>query len=76
MPFRFLDLPPELRHIVYTYLFTLTPPTLIFHDGHQKVSSSSASGGSIVQTCRLIHNEANPLLYALTTVRYTGSFIN
>jgi hypothetical protein len=75
MPFRFLSLPPELRHLIYAHLFTLTPAILTVYNGHQKrLSSSSAAGGCILQTCRLIYAEALPILYSRTTVRYTGGF--
>ena len=55
--FRFLDLPPEMRNLVYGHLLTLTP--------EPKSSPSSCFGSchpGILATCRQIHNEAAGLL--------------
>jgi hypothetical protein len=55
--FRFLDLPPEMRNLVYDHLLTLTPPV-----SPSPSSSFASCQPAILSTCRQIYNEAAGLL--------------
>jgi hypothetical protein len=56
--FEFLDLPPELRLMVYRKL-------LLFMTPHEQIPSGRAGRvyPQILQTCKLIQEEANGILY-------------
>lgn len=58
-PFRFLNLPPELRLRIYGYVFTLLPPIIeSLHDVRTREPSA------IFQVCKQIRAEANKEFFA------------
>jgi hypothetical protein len=69
-PFRFLDLPAELRSIIYHIFFNRALRGV--GNGFLNLSTCKASSGQILRTCRHIYREAAPILLLQATVRYTG----
>lgn len=77
-PFRFLDLPPELRNTVYVHLFdgsttTLEPqapaifPNLYWRFTHQPAGKPSTSGlPALLAVNKQLRNEAMNIFYAST----------
>jgi hypothetical protein len=72
VPFLFLDLPAELRSIIYHILFNGAVRGV--EHGFLKLSTCKASSGLILRTCRLIYRETAPILFSQSTVRYTRQF--
>lgn len=74
-PFRFLDLPPELRVRVYSYLFEFEGPLTIFERSRSIYARVWTEHGSyepgittgLLVACRQIHREATPVLYGCNT---------
>ena len=65
-PFRFLDLPPELRNQMYDELLTLKPAP---GDGHfEPCARKHTASPEILRVCRQIHNESSQLIYSLNTI--------
>lgn len=67
-PFRFMDLPPELRGIIYT--FALDPKTRKNHeDGPQLTAGLSGSKTALAlsQVCRVVRRESMKTFYSNTT---------
>ncbi|KAK5127818.1 hypothetical protein LTR85_004934 [Meristemomyces frigidus] len=62
-PFRFLDLPPELRNRVYDDLVVTEAPLL--PSACQHTSRPSAAQPDITRVCRQIRQEALPMFYGL-----------
>ncbi|CAK3969910.1 Hypothetical predicted protein [Lecanosticta acicola] len=76
VPFRFLDLPPELRNRVYCYALEsaeeigLQQPSWI--EGPQPIREPPSRRSEkltiqLLATCKLVHKEATPILYANNT---------
>ena len=64
---RFLDLPAELRKMVYDeLLITETPLNFVYGIRIRKVKSPLNS--AIVRVCKLVHAEATPILYGGNTI--------
>ncbi|KAK3112178.1 hypothetical protein LTR53_011819 [Teratosphaeriaceae sp. CCFEE 6253] len=66
MPFRLLDLPPELwSHICALALSTAYPSTLYLHeDMHARTLQALTRQPALLRTCRAVRAESLPLLYA------------
>lgn len=74
-PFRFLDLPTEIRLRIYDHHFAAVEPVLdLDHENHRKLGKYLA----IFRTCRLIAREASDHFYSTHAVRlfsiHPGSF--
>lgn len=63
----FLTLPVELRLEIYAYLFHLCPYSRFGPSRSNKEEENSPHGAALLRTCRLIHEEATPFLYADNT---------
>lgn len=81
-PFRFLDLPPELRVRVYSYLFEFEHPLTIDPDGlwlegdwdeKEKVWRRQCITTGLLVSCKTIHREATPVLYGSNTFHGNGN---
>jgi hypothetical protein len=82
-PFRFLDLPPELRNCIYQYLFTaedhyesgtwtLMPPTpSTIESDFEYGFDEDRSVLAILQTCKQINGEARTIPFYCNTIRFT-----
>jgi hypothetical protein len=65
-PFRFLDLPSEIRLKVYGYHFASSAkPVDLSRDNHETYGRQLA----LLRTCRLVHNEASHFFYSTHTFR-------
>lgn len=64
-PFRFLDLPAELRIEVYTYFVTADDVVDLNTENHKYIRKKL----SILKTCKLIHREASHVFYGINTFR-------
>ncbi|KAH9894690.1 hypothetical protein F4778DRAFT_287131 [Xylariomycetidae sp. FL2044] len=65
-PFRFFDLPSELRERIYSYYFANTGVTLdLDPDNYKRIFKTLA----ILRTCRTIYNEASYFFYSTHPVR-------
>lgn len=62
--FRFLDLPPELRNVLYI-------DTLTLHKKDGKTLKKYCQGAAILSTCKQIYNEAKDVLYADSEITIT-----
>ncbi|KAL9053422.1 MAG: hypothetical protein Q9162_004792 [Coniocarpon cinnabarinum] len=63
-PAGFTDLPPELRNMIYEHLYDHGK---VFDFGRPEFSSSS----QFFRTCKLVYEEAAPILYSNNTFRLT-----
>ncbi|PGH04988.1 hypothetical protein AJ80_08415 [Polytolypa hystricis UAMH7299] len=73
MSCQLLEMPPELRLQIYTYLLPDIPiPSDIYIDTRLRSDGASIET-AILRTCRQIHNEAIPILYCSVpfTIRVT-----
>ena len=81
-----LELPAELRLIIYAYALTSQSPITPRLKGAQKAESkgaqtdaagssaqANASSLALLQTCRLVNKEARPVYYASNTFRFTSA---
>ena len=81
-----LELPAELRLIIYAYALTSHSPITPRLKGAQKAESkeaqtdaagssaqANASSLALLQTCRLVNREARPVYYASNTFRFTSA---
>ena len=81
-----LELPTELRLIIYAYALTFQSPITPRLKGAQKAESkeaqtvaagssaqANASSLALLQTCRLVNREARPVYYASNTFRFTSA---
>ena len=79
-----LELPAEIRLIIYEYALTSRSPITPRLMGAQKAESkeaqadaaessaqANASNLALLQTCRLVNREARPVYYASNTFRFT-----
>ncbi|KAH6853094.1 hypothetical protein B0I37DRAFT_282 [Chaetomium sp. MPI-CAGE-AT-0009] len=64
-PFRFLDLPPELRIEVYTYFVAADDVVDLNTQNHKYIRKKL----SILKTCKLIYREASHVFYSINTFR-------
>ncbi|EAQ93885.1 hypothetical protein CHGG_02120 [Chaetomium globosum CBS 148.51] len=64
-PFRFLDLPPELRIEVYTHFVTADDVVDLNTENHKYIRKKL----SILKTCKLIYQEASHVFYGKNTFR-------
>ncbi|KAF2173562.1 hypothetical protein M409DRAFT_15842 [Zasmidium cellare ATCC 36951] len=55
--FRFLDLPPEMRNIIYRELLPVLPP------GTHREPNESKCQPAILRACKQVHSEAQSILY-------------
>ena len=69
--FKFLDLPPEIRLLVYRELLILDEPIQPIHPVWRQRRGLGTSHARILETCRLIHREAAPIFYG-TNVLWFG----
>lgn len=69
---RLLDLPPELRNHVYSYLLQ-SEKSIRFYDGC-RVSTSGFCHPPILATCRFVHKEAVPILYGGNKFEVSGKW--
>lgn len=70
-PFRFMNLPLELREEIYKYAL-FVPDTAIHHgavDLHPMMSRIVAKRLRLLQTCRQMYEEAYPIFYGRQTIR-------
>lgn len=67
-PFRFLDLPPELRNRIYEYCVT-SPDDLLLPAACRHSSEPQAVQPPITRTCRQVRGEALPLFNQLNVFR-------
>jgi hypothetical protein len=58
--FRFLDLPVELRSIIYHILFNRAVRGV--DNGFLKLSTCKVSSGQVLQACWLTYRESGPIL--------------
>lgn len=74
---RLLDLPPELRNPIYSYL--LESPHefcfrhIVYDEKTKRVRKWDSCHPNILSTCRLIHKEATPILYGANKFMITGN---
>lgn len=81
-----LELPAELRLIIYEHALTCQSPITPRLKGAQKAESketqadaagssaqANASALALLQTCRLVNREARPIYYASNTFRFTSA---
>lgn len=66
-PFRFLDLPSELRDKIYDYMFCTVPKVLDLDPDNFRIVHRPID--SIFKVCRQIHDEASHRFYSSHTVR-------
>ena len=82
----FVDLPAEIRLIIYEYALTSQSPITPRLNGAQNAESkeaqadagessaqANASTLALLQTCRLVNGEARPVYYASNTFRFTSA---
>ncbi|KAI9701130.1 MAG: hypothetical protein M1836_001799 [Candelina mexicana] len=70
-PFRFLDLPRELRDQIYQH--SLVSDGYIQHPAKYKFQAIPELGVNLLRTCRQIHNEASQVLYGYNTFQIRPS---
>ncbi|KAM0205293.1 hypothetical protein ACHAPA_012132 [Fusarium lateritium] len=70
--FPFLELPPELRHKVYQYYFTLSEGYSCDPDSNKlKASDGGLLDFALISTCRLIESETKDLPLKLNVVSFS-----
>ncbi|KAI4184391.1 MAG: hypothetical protein L6R41_004765 [Letrouitia leprolyta] len=65
----FLSLPPTVRRMIYSYLFT--PDDVLRHNQPipKKNFTTTIANQGILMVCKLIHKEAMAVLFSMATVR-------